>query len=143
RRQPDHRHAEQALRCLWLDHVAAHAYGRRRFSGFGSPRIARSVDRSRLGLQAPRRIAASAHAGGRSTLGRRRAPPPPSLSAYDHAPKPGLEHPLLLLEGQLEIPVGGASHELKAGDCLRYQLFGPSAFATPKKSSARYLIFMV
>jgi transcriptional regulator with XRE-family HTH domain len=68
---------------------------------------------------------------------------PGARIAYDHAPKPGLEHHLLLLEGQLEITVGGESHELKAGDCLRYQLFGPSAFATPKKSSARYLIFMV
>ena len=63
--------------------------------------------------------------------------------AYDDAPKPGLEHHLLLLEGQLEITVGGQRYELKPGDCLRYQLFGPSAFATPKKASARYLIFMV
>ncbi|MGE0004513.1 MAG: helix-turn-helix domain-containing protein [Parvibaculaceae bacterium] len=63
--------------------------------------------------------------------------------AYDHAPKPGLEHHLLLLEGELEMTVGGRSHELKPGDCLRYQLFGPSAFATSKTSSARYLIFMV
>ncbi len=63
--------------------------------------------------------------------------------AYDHVPKPALEHHLLLLEGQLEITVGGEMHALKPGDCLRYQLFGPSAFATPKKTSARYLIFMV
>jgi transcriptional regulator with XRE-family HTH domain len=63
--------------------------------------------------------------------------------AYDHAPKPGLEHHLVLLEGQLEITVGGQAYELKAGDCLRYQLFGPSVFATPKKSTAHYLIFMV
>jgi transcriptional regulator with XRE-family HTH domain len=68
---------------------------------------------------------------------------PGTRIAYDHVPKPGLEHPLLLLEGQLAITVGGQSHELKPGDCLRYQLFGPSAFATPKKTSARYLIFMV
>ncbi|WP_368905307.1 helix-turn-helix domain-containing protein [Taklimakanibacter lacteus] len=68
---------------------------------------------------------------------------PGTRIAYDEAPKPGLEHHLLLLEGQLEITVGGQTHDLKAGDCLRYQLFGPSAFATPKKSSARYLIFMV
>ncbi len=63
--------------------------------------------------------------------------------AYDEAPKPGLEHHLLLLDGQLQITAGGATYDLKAGDCLRYQLFGPSAFATPKRSSARYLIFMV
>ncbi|MGE0238068.1 MAG: helix-turn-helix domain-containing protein [Parvibaculaceae bacterium] len=68
---------------------------------------------------------------------------PSARITYDHVPKPGLEHHLLLIEGQLEITVGGQSYELKPGDCLRYQLFGPSAFATPKKSSARYLIFMV
>src|SRR5262245_5328342 len=68
---------------------------------------------------------------------------PGARIAYDHVPKPGLEHHLLLLEGQLEITLGDDTHELKPGDCLRYQLFGPSAFATPKKASARYLIFMV
>src|SRR5262245_29340902 len=31
---------------------------------------------------------------------------------YDHAPKPGLEHHLLLLDGQLEISVGGLVYEL-------------------------------
>jgi transcriptional regulator with XRE-family HTH domain len=68
---------------------------------------------------------------------------PGTRIAYDEAPKPGLEHHLLLIEGQLEITVGGQTYDLKPGDCLRYQLFGPSVFATPKKSSARYLIFMV
>ena len=29
------------------------------------------------------------------------------------------------------------------GDCLRYQLFGPSAFVTPANSGARYLLFIV
>lgn len=62
---------------------------------------------------------------------------------YDKSPKQGLEHHLVLLEGQLEVTVGGVAYELKPGDCLRYQLFGPSSFATPKRVSARYLIFMV
>lgn len=62
---------------------------------------------------------------------------------YDKPPKHGLEHHLVLLEGQLEITVGGTAYDLKPGDCLRYQLFGPSSFATQKKISARYLIFMV
>jgi len=68
---------------------------------------------------------------------------PATRIAYDQAPRPGLEHHLLLLDGLLEITIGGERHDLKPGDCLRYQLFGPSVFATPKKSSARYLIFMV
>jgi len=63
--------------------------------------------------------------------------------AYENAPRPGLEHHLLLLEGQLEVTVGGQTYNLKPGDCLRYQLFGPSAFSTPKRRGARYVLFMV
>jgi transcriptional regulator with XRE-family HTH domain len=63
--------------------------------------------------------------------------------AYEHAPRPGLEHHLILLEGALQITVGGETYDLKPGDCLRYQLFGASAFETPKKLGARYILFMV
>jgi transcriptional regulator with XRE-family HTH domain len=68
---------------------------------------------------------------------------PGARIAYDNAPRPGLEHYLLMLQGQLQVTVGGQTHELGAGDCLRYQLFGPSAFATPARSGARYILFMV
>jgi transcriptional regulator with XRE-family HTH domain len=62
---------------------------------------------------------------------------------YEASPRVGLEHHLILLEGQLHITVDGRSHELRPGDCLRYQLFGASAFATPAHSAARYLLFIV
>jgi len=62
---------------------------------------------------------------------------------YDSAPRPGLEHHLLMLEGKLAVTVGGASHALGPGDCLRYQLFGPSTFVTPGDTAARYILFMV
>jgi transcriptional regulator with XRE-family HTH domain len=62
---------------------------------------------------------------------------------YDSAPRPGLEHHLLLLDGQLQVTVGGQSYALGPGDCLRYQLFGPSTFATSKRRGARYVLFMV
>lgn len=68
---------------------------------------------------------------------------PATRIAYDEPPRPGLEHHLVLLEGELAISVGGQDHALRPGDCLRYQLFGPSAFETPAHSSARYLLFMV
>ena len=68
---------------------------------------------------------------------------PGARIAYDAPPRPGLEHHLLLLEGQLEVAVDGQTHELQPGDCLRYQLFGPSAFATPARCGARYVLFMV
>jgi transcriptional regulator with XRE-family HTH domain len=63
--------------------------------------------------------------------------------AYDDTPRPGLEHHLVLVEGALEVTVGGKVHALKPGDCLRYQLFGPSAFVTPDGTGARYMLFMV
>lgn len=62
---------------------------------------------------------------------------------YDVPPRPGLEHHLLLLAGRLAVTVEGRSHELRPGDCLRYQLRGPSAFATPDDAGARYVLFMV
>ncbi|MBL9033272.1 MAG: helix-turn-helix domain-containing protein [Rhodospirillaceae bacterium] len=62
---------------------------------------------------------------------------------YDLPPRPGLEHHLLLLEGHLQVTVEGRTHDLHAGDCLRYQLTGSSAFATPAKSGARYVLCMV
>jgi len=63
--------------------------------------------------------------------------------AYDQPPRPGLEHHLLMIEGRLAVTVGGQTHDLRPGDCLRYQLLGPSAFATPAQCGARYVLFMV
>jgi transcriptional regulator with XRE-family HTH domain len=68
---------------------------------------------------------------------------PATRIAYDAPPREGLEHHLILIDGALEVTVGGRTHALKPGDCLRYQLFGPSAFATPQDSPARYILFMV
>jgi len=62
---------------------------------------------------------------------------------YEEPPRRGLEHHLLLLEGQLDITVNGQTHTLQPGDCLRYQLLGPSAFMTPKHCAARYVLFLV
>lgn len=63
--------------------------------------------------------------------------------AYDAPPRPGLEHHLLLVEGELQVSVDGKAHELRPGDCLRYQLFGPSAFSTPEACGAKYILFVV
>lgn len=62
---------------------------------------------------------------------------------YDEPPRPGLEHHLLLLCGRLSVTVDGRTHDLQPGDSLRYQLRGPSAFATPADTGARYILFMV
>jgi len=68
---------------------------------------------------------------------------PGTRIVYDDPPRRGLEHHLLLVDGQLEVAVGGQIYDLRPGDCLRYQLFGPSAFATPGHCGARYILFMV
>ncbi|HEV8392510.1 MAG TPA: XRE family transcriptional regulator [Dongiaceae bacterium] len=68
---------------------------------------------------------------------------PGTRIAYEEPPRPGLEHHLLLIEGQLEITVDGQTHALRPGDCVRYQLFGTSVFATPAHSGARYILAVV
>ena len=68
---------------------------------------------------------------------------PGARLAYDRPPRPGLEHHLLLLDGGLDVTVTGEVHALHPGDCLRYRLFGASAFATPEDRGARYLLFTV
>lgn len=60
--------------------------------------------------------------------------------AYDDPPRQGLEHHLVLMEGRLFVTVGGETHDLRPGDCLRYQLFGASAFVTPAESGAKYML---
>lgn len=61
---------------------------------------------------------------------------------YDHPPRPGLEHHIILTEGRLDVTVEGREHQLGPGDCLRYQLFGRSEFRTGDQP-ARYFLFMV
>lgn len=68
---------------------------------------------------------------------------PGTRIAYDDVAKAGLEHHLLMIEGELDITVDGRSHNLLAGDCLRYQLFGASSFATPEACGAKYVLFVV
>jgi transcriptional regulator with XRE-family HTH domain len=63
--------------------------------------------------------------------------------SYPEASKPGLEHHLVMLEGQLSLTVNGMTHEVGAGDCLRYQLHGATEFVTADHTGARYILFMV
>jgi transcriptional regulator with XRE-family HTH domain len=68
---------------------------------------------------------------------------PGTRITYDEPPRPGLEHHLLLIEGQLAISIEGRTYDLKPGDCLRYQLYGASAFATSEQSGARYVLVVL
>lgn len=62
---------------------------------------------------------------------------------YERPPRAGLEHHLVLVEGELLLTVDDARHELSAGDCLRYRLFGASRFVTRPRSPARYYLFIL
>jgi transcriptional regulator with XRE-family HTH domain len=68
---------------------------------------------------------------------------PGARIAYEAPPRPGLEHHLIMLEGRLNVSLDGRDHDLAPGDCLRYQLFGRSTFATGGKCGARYVLFIV
>lgn len=69
--------------------------------------------------------------------------PPDTTVAYDAPPKAGQEHHLVLLDGALSLTVGGTTHHLTAGDCVRYQLFGASVFETPATRGARYMLVLI
>src|SRR5262245_52610887 len=68
---------------------------------------------------------------------------PGARITYDRPPRTGLEHHLLMIEGRLEVSIDGQTYGLRSGDCLRYQLIGPSAFATHEQCGARYLLFLL
>lgn len=63
--------------------------------------------------------------------------------AYAAPPVPGQEHHLVLLEGRLVVTLDGRCHALEPGDCLRYRLAGPSAFAADAEAGARYVLVLV
>ncbi len=55
---------------------------------------------------------------------------PRQAIAYAAPAIPGQEHHVYLLSGGMEITVEGKTHALRAGDCLRYILFGDTLFKT-------------
>lgn len=62
--------------------------------------------------------------------------------AYDAPTVARLEHHLCLVDGQLRLTLQGQVFELAAGDSISFRCLGPSVFANPGGSSARYLLAM-
>jgi transcriptional regulator with XRE-family HTH domain len=89
-----------------------------------------------------RRAVSPPAAGLRGELVEVRMPAGASVS-FDTSPVAGLEHHLWMLEGSLTLEVGGAIHRLRAGDCLRYVLAGPTRFQSTGKREARYVVALV
>lgn len=69
--------------------------------------------------------------------------PPGSVITYDTPPRPGQEHHLILLDGELTLTVDGIPHVLSGGDCLRYHLSGPTRFETGPTRGARYMLVLI
>jgi transcriptional regulator with XRE-family HTH domain len=63
--------------------------------------------------------------------------------SFEAAPIQGLEHHLWMIAGAMTIDVDGATFDLRAHDCLRYVLTGPSRFRNTGKRAARYLVAIV
>ncbi|MET9376015.1 helix-turn-helix domain-containing protein [Streptomyces sp. NPDC002992] len=63
--------------------------------------------------------------------------------AYDGPPVDGMEQHIWVLEGALEVTEGGRTHELGAGDCLRFRLRGRSRFRCPGPDPVRYALLIV
>ncbi len=67
--------------------------------------------------------------------------PPGARVAYDAVPRAiGIHQQVWILEGRLELAVGGAVHDLSAGDCLAMRIAGPTAFRNPGDAPVRYLV---
>jgi transcriptional regulator with XRE-family HTH domain len=63
--------------------------------------------------------------------------------SYDGPPIPGLEQHIWVRAGVLEVTVGDAVHQLRAGDCLRFRLWGSSRFRCPGREPVRYALLIV
>jgi transcriptional regulator with XRE-family HTH domain len=63
--------------------------------------------------------------------------------SFETSPVPGLEHHLWMIDGALSLEIDGSLFSLRAGDCLRYVLTGPTRFHNTGRRDARYVIAMV
>ena len=69
--------------------------------------------------------------------------PAGAVISYDASPVAGLEHHIVLMEGQLNFTLSAQEYELRPGDCLRFKLYGASRFANPMRSGlALYLVII-
>jgi quercetin dioxygenase-like cupin family protein len=48
-----------------------------------------------------------------------------------------------VLEGAIDVTVGGERHRLREGDCLAMHLDGPTMFHNPTRKLTRYAVVMV
>ncbi|MEM5493187.1 helix-turn-helix domain-containing protein [Hoeflea sp. AS16] len=64
------------------------------------------------------------------------------MISYAAPSVPGHEHHLVMLSGSLNVTAGGEEHQLEAGDCLRYKLYGPSRFQTGVDPASYFIVLV-
>ncbi len=64
--------------------------------------------------------------------------------AYESGTRqPVIHHQVWVLEGAIEVTVGGETHRLTAGDCLAFVLDKPTAYRNRTRKPARYAVVIV
>jgi transcriptional regulator with XRE-family HTH domain len=63
--------------------------------------------------------------------------------SYEAPPVAGLEQHIWMLEGMVEVTTNDHVHEVRAGDCLRFRLWGRSRFRCLGSEPARYALLIV
>jgi quercetin dioxygenase-like cupin family protein len=53
-----------------------------------------------------------------------------------------LDQHIFILEGRMELTLGGTTHRLETGDCLHMRLDQPVVFRNPAKKAARYIVVL-
>lgn len=66
--------------------------------------------------------------------------PPGRRVAYDNAARGEVHQQVWMIEGVMELTVGGTRWRLEAGDCLAMTLDEPIVYRNPGSSPARYLV---
>lgn len=70
--------------------------------------------------------------------------PPGARVAYESGVREVPMHQQVwVLEGEIEVTVGGEKRRLHAGDCFAFELDGPTAYRNPGRKRARYLVAIV
>ncbi|MEU2432662.1 XRE family transcriptional regulator [Streptomyces sp. NPDC007861] len=89
-----------------------------------------------------RRSVSPPHAGLRAEVVEARLAAGADVS-YERPPVPGMEQHIWVLDGTLVLTVGDRTHELHAGDCVRFRLWGPTRFRCPGPDPVRYAVVVV
>ena len=68
--------------------------------------------------------------------------PPRRSVAFDNMRLPGVEQQVWVLDGTLEMELGGETIRLAQGDCLRMHLNQPIVFRNPTRRQVRYAVIL-